>query len=151
MTPPPKIWKPQANKHKSYYSCVSTDEYTHNDNSFPSLFNHFYAHFSFLLDDTNSNLLPSQYDSVLHDVNGELYFEALNNIDSDLDKHPGLSTNVGEFTFSDNYPISIYWVPNKCSSHVHGGRIYWYISGTDVPVFVNESEDDGTLPHDHSF
>ena len=105
-----------------------------------------------MLDDTNINLLLSQYDSVLQDdVNGELYFDALDNIDSDLDKHPGRYINVGEFTCSDNDPLSICWGPDQCSAHVHGEHIYWYISGADVPVFVNESEDYGTLPHNHSF
>ena len=65
--------------------------------------------FSTLLGGTNANLLPSQYDSILQDyVNGELYFDALEDIDSDLDKHPGHYVNIGDFKFSDNDPLSIY-------------------------------------------
>ena len=150
--PPPKIWMQQTNKHKSYHSCVSMVEYTDDENLVPGLSDCFHTHYSFLLDDTNTNLLASQYDSVLQDdVNGELYFDALNNIDSDLDKYPGCYVNVGDFTCSDNNPLSIYWDPGQCSAHAHGELIYWYISGADVPVFITESKDDGTLPHNHSF
>ena len=127
-------------------------ECTHDEVSVPILSDSFHTHCSFSLDDTNRNFLPSQYDSVLQDdINWELYSDALDNIDSDLDKHPGIYTKVGEFTFSDNYPLFIYWDPYQCSAHVHGERIYQYISGADLPVFVNDSEDDGTLPHNHSF
>ena len=68
-----------------------------------------------------------------------------------MEKHPGCYVNVGYFTFSDNYPLSIYWDPDQGSAHAHGKRVYRHISGADVRVFVTESEDDVTLPHNHSF
>lgn len=71
-----------------------------------------------------TDLLPSQYDLALQDdVNGELYFDALKDIDSDLDKY-GRYVNVGDFTFSDNDPLSVSWDPDQGSTHDHGERIY---------------------------
>ena len=152
QAPPPKIWKLRTNKHKSYCSCLSKFHFHDDKDSIPDLSDRFHTPLSFPLDDTNENLFPSQYDSVLQDdVNGELYFDALEDIDSDLDKHPGHFINVGDFTFSDNDPLLVYWDPDQGSADAHGERIYWHISGADVRVFVTASEDDGTLPHNHSF
>ena len=56
---PPKIWKPQTNKDKSYCSYLSKFEYTDDDNSVPGLSDRFHTPCSFLLDYTNANLSPS--------------------------------------------------------------------------------------------
>ena len=75
----PTYSKPQTTKHKSYWYCIST------------------------------YLLSLQYDSALQDdVNGDLYFDAPEDIDSDLDKY-GCYINFENVTFSDNDPLSVYW------------------------------------------
>lgn len=97
-------------------------------------------------------MLPSQYDLALQDVaNGELYFDALKDIDSDLDKY-GSYVNVRDFTtFSDSVPLSVSWDPDQDPIHDHGEHISRHVSGANVCIFVSELKDDGSFSHDHSF
>ena len=131
---------------------MSEFQYHDDNDSIPDLSGCYHTPCLIPLDATNDNLLLSQYDLVLQDdVNGELYFDALQDIESDLDKHPGRFVKIGDFTFLDNDHLSVYWDPDQGPADAHGERIYWHISGADVRVFVTTSEDDGTLPHDHYF
>lgn len=79
------------------------------DESVPGIFDCFHTPCSFPINAASSDLLPSQYDTVLQDdVNGELYCDDLEDIDSDLDKHSDCYVNVGDFPFSDDDPLSIF-------------------------------------------
>ena len=149
----PKLLKPHTNKHKSYCSFVSTyDALDDDDETVPGLSNRFHTPCSFPLTSSSAVLLPSQYDSVLQDdVNGELYFDALEDIDPDLSKHLGHYVNIGDFTFSNDNPLSVFWDPDQGSSDLHGERIYRHMLGADICVFVTKSEDDGLHPYDHTF
>ena len=68
-----------------------------------------------------------------------------------MDIHLSWFVNVGDFTFSNDEQLTVFWDPDEGSPSLHGERIYRHISGADVRVFVTDSEDDGSLPHDHTF
>ena len=85
------------------------------------------------------------------DINGELYFDTLEDTYSNLDLHPSCYVNIRNFTFSSNEPLLVFWDPDQVSSDLHGKRIYCHVLGADVWVFVTKSEDHGSLPYDYAF
>lgn len=79
------------------------------DETVPGLSDHFHTPCSFPLTSFSAVLLTSKYDSVLQDnVNGELYFDALEDIDPNLKEHPGSYNNIGDFTFSNENLLSVF-------------------------------------------
>ena len=97
---------------------------------------------------SNYDLPYVVYNSVLQDdTNGDFFYDALEEVDTTLDAY----VTVGDYTFSIKDPSSSFFLLNEGTAEAHGGHIYNHVSGAYIKVCVLESEDDGSLPSDHTF
>ena len=100
------------------------------------------------LTQSTDGLPNTLYDTVLEDnIDGDFFFDALEDVDPSLDAY----VDVGDYAFSIKDPYTPFSFPGEGTADNHGERIYEHISGANVKVFVSKSEDDGSLPSDHTF
>ena len=106
---------------------------------------------------STSNLNSAQRDVLTDDI----YFDSLEDLHSPLDQFNANVTDIvqfGDYTFCTSDPTLPYIEPGEGDPILHGtndqpGHQAWYrhTSGSEINVFVTETEDDGSLPSDHSF
>ena len=102
------------------------------------------------LNQITEGLSDSMYMIVMEDdIGGDIFFGALEQIDSSLDVIN--TVDVGDYIFSFEDPSQLYSFSDEGSSAQHGEHIYCTTTGAERKVFISKSEDDGTLPHNHAY
>lgn len=102
------------------------------------------------LNQTTEGLPDSMYLTILEDdIHGDFFFDTLEKIDSNLDVINTI--DVGDYIFSFEDSSNPYSFSYEGSTTQHKECIYCTTIGAKCKVFVTESEDDGTLPHDHAY
>ena len=100
------------------------------------------------LTQSTDGLPNTPVDTILEDyIDGDFFFDALEDVDSSLDSY----ADVGDYTFLTKDPYTPLSFPLERTANDHGEHVYCHILGANVEALVSESEDDGSLPSDHTF
>ena len=90
------------------------------------------------------------YETVLEDdTDCHFFFDALEEINSSLDVINTIDIDDYPFSFED--PSNPYSFSNEGSAAQHREYIYCTTTGAEHKLFVTESEDNSTLPHDPAY